>query len=63
MPWFWVYSDPIVPGQFADSAIRPDPPQESVKLESSCVAPRASSIKEQGFSVAVAARIEAPQRG
>ena len=27
------------------------------------MAPRASAIKEQGFSEAVAARIEAPQRG
>ena len=30
--------------------------------ESSCMAPRATAIKEQGFSEAVAARIEAPQR-
>ena len=34
-------------------------PQQS---ESACLAPRASSIQEQGFSDEVAARIEAPQR-
>ena len=34
-------------------------PQES---ESACLAPRASVIQEQGFSIEVAARIEAPQR-
>ena len=31
-------------------------------VPSSCMAPRATAIKEQGFSEAVAARIEAPQR-
>ena len=36
---------------------------ESVKPKSTCLAPRASAIKEQGFSEALAARIEAPQRG
>ena len=46
-----------------DSALQSDPPQESVKLESPCMAPRATFIKKQGFSEAVAARIEAPQRG
>ena len=45
------------------SAIQPGPSQESVKSEPTCLAPRASAIKEQGFSEAVAARIEAPQRG
>ena len=33
-----------------------------IKSESACLAPRTSAIKEQGFSEAVAARIEAPQR-
>ena len=36
-------------------------PQESVKIRSACMAPRASAIKEQGFSKAVAVGIEAPQ--
>ena len=46
-----------------DSAFQSDPSQKSDKPESPCMAPRASAIKEQGFSEAVAARIEAPQRG
>ena len=61
-----VRSDPTVPaqsGQSGDSTIQPDPAQESIKLEPTCLAPRATAIKEQGFSEAVAARIEAPQRG
>ena len=45
------------------SAIQPGPSQEPVKSEFTCLAPRASAIKEQGFSEAVAAQIEAPQRG
>ena len=45
------------------SAIQPGPTQEPVKSESTCLAPRASAIKEQGFSGAVAERIEATQRG
>ena len=36
--------------------------QQSPQPESSCLAPRASAIQEQGFSEEVAARIEAPQR-
>ena len=36
---------------------------EFAKPKPTCVASRASAIKEQGFSEAVAARIEAPQRG
>ena len=48
------------PAQSGISAIPPDPAQ---KPEPSCLAPRATAIKEQGFSEAVAARIEAPQRG
>ena len=37
-------------------------PQEPESSKSACLAPRASSIKRQGFSDEVAARIEAPQR-
>ena len=37
------------------SAIQPDPTQEPVKSEPSCLAPRATAVKEQGFSEAVAA--------
>ena len=51
------------PAQSGISAIQPDPAQEPVKSEFTCLAPRATAIKEQGFSEAVAARIEAPQRG
>ena len=58
-----VQSDPSVSAQFVDSAIQPDSSQKSGEPESSCLAFRASAIKEQGFSEAVAARIEAPQRG
>ena len=39
------------------------PPQESGESEPTCLAPIATAIKEQGFSEAVAGRIEAPQRG
>ena len=48
--------------QSADTALQSDPSQKSDQPESSCLAPRATAIKEQGFSEAVAARIEAPQR-
>ena len=61
-----VQSDPTVSAQHTQlsvSAIQPGPSQEPVKSESTCLSPRASAIKEQGFSGAVAARIEAPQRG
>ena len=47
----------------SDSALQSDHPQESAKSKPSCMAPRATLIKKQGFSQAVAARIEAPQRG
>ena len=60
-----VKSDPTVPAQSAqsdDSTFQPDPAQEYVKPEPTCLVPRATAIKEQGFSEAVAARIEAPQR-
>ena len=61
-----VQSDPLVsaqPAQSGVSTIQPDPAQELVKPKPTCLAPRATAIKEQGFSEAVAARIEAPQRG
>ena len=61
-----VQSDPTVSAQPAESsvsAIQPDPAQEPVKPEPTCLAPKATAIKEQGFSKAVAARIEAPHRG
>ena len=44
------------PSQFTNSTIQSDPSQESDK-------PKSSAIQEQGFSQAVATRIEAPQRG
>ena len=62
-----VQSDPSVsaqPAQSGISTIQPDLAQELVKPEPTCLAPRATAIKEQGFSSeAVTARIEAPQRG
>ena len=58
-----VQSDPTEPAQPANTAIQSDPSQKSDKSKSPCVAPRATAIKEQDFSEAVAARIEAPQKG
>ena len=55
-------SQPAQSAQFTDSALQSDSSQKSDQLKSSCLAPRATKIKEQGFSEAVAARIEAPQR-
>ena len=49
--------------QPSDPAFQPDPSQKSVEPKSPCLVPRATIIKAQGFSKAVAARIEAPQRG
>ena len=60
-----VQSDPFVsaqPAQSGNSTFQPDLTQELVKPEPTCLAPRTTAIKEQGFSEAVAARIEAPQR-
>ena len=56
-------SNPARRAQSIDTAFQSDPSQESDKPKSPCMAPKASAIKEQGFSEAVAARIEAPQRG
>ena len=61
-----VQPDPIASASIAkptDSALQSDPSQESDKPKSPRMAPRATAIKEQGFSEAVATRIEAPQRG
>ena len=57
-----VQSDSTEPTQPAHETIQLDSTQESVKPKSTCVVPRASAMKEQGFSEAVAARIEPPQR-
>ena len=54
-----VQSDPSVsaqPAQSGISSIQPDLAQELVKPEPTCLSPRATAIKEQGFSEAVAAR-------
>ena len=51
-----------ISAQTLDSALQSDSTQKPVTPQSSCLAPRATTIKEQGFSEAVAARIEAPQR-
>ena len=56
-------SEPTNSAQLAHTTLQSDPSQKSDKPEPACMAPRASAIKEQGFSGAVAARIEAPQRG
>ena len=56
-------TEPAHSVQSVDSALQSDPSQKSVKSKSPCMAPRASAIKEQGFSEAVAARIEASRRG
>ena len=53
---------PAHPAQSANTTIQSDPSQKSDQPKSPCLAPRATKIKEQGFSEAVAARIEAPQR-
>ena len=50
-----VQLDPTKPAQPAHTTIQSDSTQESVKPKSTCVTPRTSVIKEQGFSEAVAA--------
>ena len=57
-----VQSGPPQTSQSVDTALQSDPSQKSDKPEPSCMAPRASAIRKQGFSEAVATRIEAPQR-
>ena len=55
-------SKPAFPAQSADTTIQSDSTQKPVASQPSCVALRATTIKEQGFSEAVSTRIEAPQR-
>ena len=50
------------PAQPTDTTIQSGSTQKPVTSQPPCVAPRATAIKEQGFSEAVAARIEAPER-
>ena len=50
------------PDQFGDSTIQQSLTQGSGKSQPSRMTPRATAIKEQGFSDPVAAQIEAPQR-
>ena len=56
-------SESAHPAQPANSALQSDSTQESDQSKSTPLAPRASAIKELFFSEAVAAQIEAPQRG
>ena len=56
-------TEPAFPAQPSNTTVQSDPSQKSDQLESPCLAPRATAIKRQGFSKAVAERIEAPQRG
>ena len=58
-----VQSDSTESAQPVNTALQSDPSQKSDKSESPYMAPRATAIIEQGFSEAVAARIEVPQRG
>ena len=58
-----VKPNPLVPAQAADSTIQLHFTQQSVEPKSPCLAPRAPAIKEEGFSEAVVAQIDAPQRG
>ena len=55
-------SQPAQSAQSVDTALQSGPSQKSDKSKSPCMAARATTIKKQGFSEAVAARIEAPQR-
>ena len=58
-----VQSDPLVSAQPAQSGVstfQPDPAQEPFKPEPTCLARRATAIKEHGFSEAVAARVTGP---
>ena len=57
-----VQPDPTKPAQPVNTTIQSDPSQKSEKHKYPCMAPRATAIKEQVFSEAVAARIEVPQR-
>ena len=48
--------------EFVNSTVQSMPTQGPIQPEPSCVAPRATTIQQAGFSGEVAARIEAPQR-
>ena len=56
-------TDPALFAQPFNTPLQSDPSQKSDKLKSPYMALRATAIQEQCFSEAVAARIEAPQRG
>ena len=56
-------SDSTESAQLVNTALQSDPSQKSGNSESPYMAPRATTMEEQGFSEAVVARIEAPQRG
>ena len=58
-----ISSEPSLSAQPSVTTLQSDPSQKCDKPESSCLAPRATAFKKQGFSKAVAERIEAPQRG
>ena len=55
-------TESVQSAQPVNTALQSDPSQKSDKPKSPCRAPRAPAIKEQGFSEAVATRIQAPQR-
>ena len=57
-----IQSDSTESAQPVNTALQSDPSQKSENSESPYMAPRATTIQEQGFSEAVAAGIEAPQR-
>ena len=69
MPWFWDLVElsarvPLssTPSRSSDPTFQQGTSQGSDKPKSPYLAPRAQTIKEQGFSSPVASRIEAPQR-
>ena len=70
MPWFWDLVElsamvPLclpTPSRSSDPTFQQGTSQGSGKPKSPCLAPRAQTIREQGFSSPVASRIEAPQR-
>ena len=57
----YIKPDPSVPAQSANSTIQSDSTQESVDCKSPCLTPRASILKEQGFSEVMAAHMVTPQ--
>ena len=56
-------TEPVLLAQPVNTALQSDPSQKSDQPKSPFMAPRATSIKKQDFSEAVATKIEAPQRG